>query len=153
MALSKDNLVELLQFMADPTDNTDVAAWYWATALRNYFQTLSIVTANANSTISGGAHILAFALMETFSPLTMDKVAAFAPVEAFMVTVNTAIMGSTLGTLKAVNPPLLFSSNLPDPDAEFTSSEEAIETIAENIYKWSITGVFLNASQVVGQWK
>ena len=128
MALSQENLIELLQFMAEPSDDPNVSAWNWATALRDYFLSLSIVTPNADPIIIGGAATLATGLMGTFSsiPPLQSSFLTFSPVNSFMGTVNSAIMGSTLGTTAAINPPLSFSSCLPDPFTEFTSADEAI---------------------------
>ena len=155
MPLRKDNLIELLQFMADPTDDPNVAAWYWATALRDYFLTMSIVTFNANATIMGGANTLATGLMGTFSsfPPLMSSYLTFAPVTPFMVTVNSAIIGSTIGTTAATNPGLPFSSVMPDADTSFESSQESIETIASNIHNWALTGTFTTPAGAVLPWK
>ena len=159
MALREDNLTELLQqFMSSPTTSTDTAAWYWATALRDYFLSMRIVTLNARPIIVAGAAVLATALMETFGPASLlvaeeDRMRfAYAPVDIFKLAVNNAIMGSTLGTTASIPPPKPFWRNMPSSFKSFKTADEAIEDIASSIYIWSKTGTYTKANGVTLKW-
>ena len=135
-----------LSFLADPPETAAEAAALWSQAMGDYMKDLfQMSVQSGKDQVELAQAILQTDLTLSFQTSLSADMAFDQPIRAFNRLV-VASMSTTYGGIWSGTAPVESFSDAVLTELLFSDAESAIETIAKNVYSWTITGTATNVN-------